>query len=280
MASPASKKEEKSDPPPLPFFQKKKVVFRLDNDLVSVRLFKELSEIEGAPIVVGFPNIGITPVLACNYLVNSLDLNLIGTIAPEDMASTAVVSHTGQPCHAIRIFGDKRLVVLCAELKIPDNLINGLSRAVVSFTQAMKSQMVWCVEGVPAEEKTEKINRDKMQFLTTCEATGKKLDGLGHEVLVDAVIAGVSGGIISEMVDCGAAGHATALLAPASPHYPDAWPSVMIIQLLDSLYDTWSSDTAELETKASSLEDTVKGLMSNNLRRNYNHFWCINLFLQ
>merc|ERR1711862_730077 len=188
-------------------------------------------------------------------------------IAPEDMASTAVVSHSGQPCHAIRIFGDKRLVVICSELKIPDNLINGLSCAVVEFTQAMKSEMVWCVEGVPVEKDVEEIERDEMQFLTTCEKMGEKLSGMGHKVLHDAVIAGVSGGIVSEMVDCGAAGHAACILAPTSSFYPDAWASVMIIRLLDSMYDTFTSDTAKLEDKATSLEDTVKKFMSNNLRR-------------
>jgi len=253
---------------PRPFFRKKKVAFRLDNEAVNVRLFVDIKSIEGAPVLIGFPNIGITPVLTSNYLVESLDLPLIGTITPEDMASTAVVSHNGQPCHAIRIFGDKRIVVICSELKIPDKLINGLAKSIVAFTQAMESHMVWCVEGVPVEgEKSDKINRDEMQYLTSSEEMAKKLQSANHKVLHDAVIAGVSGGVIAEMVDSGGAADATIILAPTSSYYPDAWASVMIIRLLDSLYETWSSDTSKLEASASSLEDTVKEMMSNSLRR-------------
>lgn len=263
-------KEGEEVPPPKPFFEKKKVAFRLDNESVSIRLFVEPSSIEEAPVVIGFPNIGITPVLTGNYLVEDLDLPLIGTVAPENMASTAVVSRTGQPCHAIRIFGDKRLVVVCSELKIPDNLINDLCRALVEFTQKIKSSMVWCVEGVPVE-KVDKIEREELQYITTCSKMATQLQEKGHKVLHDAVVAGVTGGIISEMVDCGAKGDITCLLAPTSSFYPDAWASVMVIRLLDSLYDTWSSDTAKLEKSASSLEETVKDLMSNHMRRSSNN---------
>jgi len=263
MSDSEIKKEEE---PPLPFFQKKKVVFRMDSEDVSVRLFVELSTIEKAPVLIGFPNIGLTPVLTSNYLVEELNLPLIGTVAPEDMASTAVVSHKGQPCHAIRMFGDKRLIVICSELKIPDTLINGLSTALVSFCSKINSSMVWCAEGVPVE-KVDKIEREELQYLTTCPDIGAKLKEKGNTVLHDAVVAGVTGGILSEVVDCGTPIHLTCLLAPTSSFYPDAWASVMVIRLLDSLYDTWTSDTTRLEKSASALEKTVKKLMSNNLRR-------------
>ena len=255
--------------PPNPFFLKKKVVFRMDTEDVSVRLFVDPESVQGAPVIIGFPNIGLTPVLTSNYLVEDLDLPLIGTIAPEDMASTAVVSHKGQPCHAIRIFGDKRLVVICSELKIPDNLINGLSTALVSFCEKIKSEMIWCAEGVPVE-KVDKIEREELQYLTTCATLGEKLSSKGHTVLHDAVVAGVTGGIVSEVVDCGTPVNMTCLLAPTSSFYPDAWASVMVIRLLDSMYDTWTSDTTKLEKSASALEKTVKKMMSNNLRRSQN----------
>jgi len=252
--------------PPNPFFQKKKVVHRIDTEEVSIRLFVEPSTIEGAPVLIGFPNIGLTPVLTSNYLVEELDLALIGTIAPEDMASTAVVSHKGQPCHAIRIFGDKRIVIICSELKIPDKLINSLSASLVDFCSQMKTSMIWCAEGVPVE-KVDQIEREELQYLTTCSTMGDKLSSSGHTVLHDAVLAGVTGGIVSEVVDCGTPINLTCLLAPTSSFYPDAWASVMVIRVLDSMYETWESDTTRLEKSASKLEKTVKKMMSNNLRR-------------
>jgi len=259
-----SKKEEK-EPEARPFFHKKTVKETVEHGKVKLFLFSN-ADVEGAPVITGFPNIGITPVLTCNYLVEDLDLPLIGGGNAEEMPCNAVISGNGQPSFSIRIFGDKRLVIICSELKIPDNVISDLSRSLILFGQKIKSQTLWCVEGVPVEE-VDKIEREELQFLTTSQEMSKKLKDLGHKTLHDAVVAGVTGAVLSHAACFGGDLDFTCILAPTSSFYPDAWASVIFIRLLNSIYDTWTSDLTKLEKSASELENKVKKLLSNNLRR-------------
>jgi len=259
-------KKEEEQQKLLPFFRKSEDKFALDGPELKLVLFLEPNEIEGAPMLVGFPNIGITPVLTASYLVKDLDLPLIGSVQPKTSLTRAVVSNEGQPGRAIRVFGDKRLVVICSEFKLKDEFIHEFCKLVAQLSSAINSSMIWCVEGVPVE-RTDRIEREEMHFLTTSSDMASRLTTGGHKVIHDSLIAGVSGGIISEIVDGGTERDMTILLAPTSSFYPDAWSSVMLIRLLDSLYDTWTSDTEKLENSASSLEETVKKLMASNLRK-------------
>jgi predicted ATP-grasp superfamily ATP-dependent carboligase len=73
-----------------------------------------------------------------------------------------------------------------------------------------------------------------------------KIDSLGHKVLDNAVVAGISGGLLAECSllpsfnDGGSSPDFCLILAPTCSLYPDVWSSVMIIQLLNSLLNTTS----------------------------------------
>ena|SRR3990167_2235729 len=253
---------------PKTHFQKKQVRKVIESPNALVKLFVPIEHLKGAPVVMGFPNIGVTPVVTCSYLVNDLDLDLIGCIDIENMSSTAVISKTGQPCHAVRIFGDSRIIIVNSELKIPEEVLYDLSRAIVAFCQEAKIETLWCVEGIPIDKQD--FERDEMQFISSSEELSNKLIAKGHSVLRDAVIAGVTGAVLNEISTFGGGVEVCCVLAPTSSYYPDVWASVMVIRLLDSLYESWSTDTTKLEQSATSMENKVKQLMSNTLRRSGN----------
>jgi len=237
-------------------YDRKVIAHEMTFGTVKVVLYSNSEGTEGAPILVGFPNIGITPVLTVNYLVEDLDLPLIGSIKATAIPPTSIVSSTGQPCHAIRIFGDHRIVIIASELKTPDGMTQDLVDAINGVAKFIKSSMLYCVEGVPVE-KVDSIEREEMQFLTNCVDMATRLLELGHKPLHDAVVSGITGGILadSSLIYPGEVGlNVTCLLAPTSSFYPDAWASVMLIKLLNTLSgDTWHSDTSRLEKSAGEL---------------------------
>lgn len=263
-------KDKKKIVPVKNAFDKKVVIHQMTVGSVKIQLFSAAQGVEGAPILTGFPNIGITPVLTVNYLVEDLDLPLIGSMKATSIPPTSIVSSVGQPCHSIRIFGDHRMVIIASELKIPDGMTQDLVDAIMEVAKYIKASMVYCVEGVPVE-KVDSIEREEMQFLTNCHDMASRLLELGHSPLHDAVVSGITGGLLS---DCSCVLpdelgiNITCLLAPTSSFYPDAWASVMLIKLLNTLSgDSWNSDTSRLEKSAGELESKVKQLLSNNLRR-------------
>jgi len=205
-----------------------------------------------------------------NYLVEDIDLPLIGSVKASAIPPTAIVSSTGQPCHAIRIFGDQRMVIIASELKIPDGMTQDLVDSIIGVARFIKSSMIYCVEGVPVE-KVDSIEREEMQYLTNCPDMASRLIELGHKALHDAVVSGITGGVLSDssaILPDEAGLNVCCLLAPTSSFYPDAWASVMLIKLLNTLSgDSWNSDTSRLEKSAGELESKVKQLLSNNLRR-------------
>lgn len=205
--------------------------------------------------------------LTCNYLVEDLDLPLVGCLDSTQMPAGAVISSVGQPSTPVRIFGDKRIVVVASEMKVLPEMTRDLIQIICALARKIKSRMLYCVEGVPVE-KVEKIERNEMNFLTTSADFSKKLLDMGHKPLHDAVVSGITGGIISQAAMCGSDPfELTAILAPTSSFYPDAWSSVMIIRCIDQLETEWESNTAKLETSASELESKVKDLMRSNLKR-------------
>lgn len=152
-------------------------------------------------------------------------------------------------------------------MKVVPEMTRDLVKIICAFARKIKSRMLFCVEGVPVE-KVEKIERNEMNFLTTSEEFSKKLLELGHKPLHDAVVSGITGGIISEAAMSGSDPfELTSILAPTSSFYPDAWSSVMIIRCIDELETGWTSNTSKLENSATELESKVKDLMRSNLKR-------------
>ena len=135
----------------------------------------------------------------------------------------------------------------------------------MKIAHLFESKMIYATEGVPVET-VERIERKEMQFLTTNAEMGNKIASLGHKVLDNAVVAGISGGLLAECSllpsqDDSSPLDFCLLLAPTCSLYPDVWSSVMIIQLLNSLLNT-SSDTSNLEASARKLEAKANELIN------------------
>ncbi len=80
-------------------------------------LFANSLEAQGAPLLAGFGDIGITPIITTNSIIEKLDLKQIGFLTCHKLPPTAVVSG-GQARHSIRIYGDQRLIIVMSDSKV------------------------------------------------------------------------------------------------------------------------------------------------------------------
>lgn len=69
-----------------------------------ILLFDEWPKCKSASILVGFAEIGITPIITTSSLVEQLNLPEIGFLKSKTQTPSAII-RTGQPFHSIRIFG-------------------------------------------------------------------------------------------------------------------------------------------------------------------------------
>lgn len=228
------------------------------------RLFDNADSAKGAPIFVGFPNIGITPVLAINFLLEDLKLPLIGTIRCTETPPVAVVSSKGQPGPSIRIHGSKDLIIIGSEMKAEGNMKHLLD-VIMQVVTHMESKLIWCVEGVGVE-KIDKINREKLKYITCNKEIAEKLQTMGHEPFHNAMLAGITGGLITETCLSGADFDIAALLVPTCSLYPDAMSSVIAIKTMAKI-QAWSSDPKQLEESAKEVEKKVQDLLAGSLRK-------------
>ena len=164
--------------------------------------------------------------------------------------------------HSIRIYGDSRLIVILSDAKVDDaEHSQKLVEALVSCLHHLKSSMIYCAEGTPTET-TERMERQELQFVSTDETLVDSLCEKGHQPLQEAVIAGISGGLLAECTTAlsDQSFDICILLAPTCSFYPDIWASVLIIQTLSSVL-TFETNTETLERNAKKLEDKANELM-------------------
>src|SRR3990167_1918783 len=226
-----------------PFFKRPVITHTFEAKTFTAVLYDNSEKARGSPVLVGFPNIGLTPILTVNFLIESLELPLIGNIKAKDSPPVVVISTEGIPSGAIRIYGNDKLTVICSEMKVEGNMKH-LVQAIIKIVHHLDSSMIWCVEGVGVE-KVDKIEREEMQYLTSNAELGKELQTLGHKPFSDAMIAGVTGGLLAETAVSEEKFDTTVILVPTSALYPDALSSVIAIRLLSKIHN-WDSDVSKL----------------------------------
>jgi len=237
------------------------VSFSNDYGKVTLREFGDIGDIDGTTVIVGFPSVSLASILTAGFLREQLNLPSIGVISSDHFPARAIIEG-GRPSHPIRIFGDKRLVIVICEFKIPTNELSAhVVDAIVSFAARHKAKMLVCIEGLPSEnvDKETGLFDEKLHFISTNKEFSECMIDLQHKPLSDAVITGVTGLTLSEGVmhdvDIGC------LLAPAAVHYPDAYGAVNVVKTLAKWLKDVKIDTAPLEKSAINLQKSVTGFL-------------------
>jgi len=245
----------------IPFSPNKKIQTEKIFGRVTLREY-ENCDCEGALVFQGFPSTSICSILCAGYLKDQLGLPLIGSISSPTFPSRCIVEN-GFPIHPLRLYGDRRIVVVMGEFKFPSNEETfSVATAVLDFAKRHKCQMILCAEGVPVESSAE----DWVAYVSTSKPFSDKMTELGAKNLNESMIGGITGitlaeGAVSD-VDVGC------LIAPTSSQFPDAMCAVRIIKSLNSILGNMCINLEPLTAKAHALQKSVSQL----LKSDDNHF--------
>lgn len=121
---------------------------------ITVRELESASACEGAPVIAGFPSVGITSSIATGYILEHLNLPLVGLITSPDNFPAACLVHDGIPSPPLRIHGDKRLVVIASEIRLPPSngkAVASVVEAVFDFAKRHHCTEIFVLDGLPLE---------------------------------------------------------------------------------------------------------------------------------
>jgi len=252
------KDEKKSEPTGL--IVSRKVSFEKKYDEGVVLKEFEGIDVDGAVFIEGFPSLALTGVLTVGYLSEKMNLPLVGDISSTKFPPKCVIEGS-QPMNSIRLRGNKDIVVVHCEFKLPTpELTNAVSKVIVDFVQRHKCKTLFTIEGMPVDSHIDTF--EKIRFLSSDPEFVKFAIAQHHLPIGDGVIAGITGLLLAEsLYSSGSHSYSTtALLAPSLANFPDARSAVHVIKLLAE-YCKLKVDTSELETKAAALEIGVTKLV-------------------
>jgi len=240
-------------------FRTQKVVKSKSYGEVLVREFASAKNADGAPVLEGFPTISLASILSAAYIREQLKLPLIGVMSCPHFPPRCIIEN-GTPSHAIRIFGDKRLVVIVCEFKLPnDEIVANVGQAVLDFVKRHSSPFLFAVDGYPSPSFGDE--EAKLRFVSTAKIFSVAMLEEKLEPLEDAVISGVTGYLLAE-------GEMTnektcCLLAPAAPTIPDANGAVTVVQILTKFLDL-DIDLGPLKESAKKLHQSISALVQTS----------------
>jgi len=241
-------------------FKKTSIVFEKDYGTfgrggIKLREFTG-TNVDGSVVVEAFPSNSFTSLLTAGYLRDQLNLPLIGVMTSPEFPPRAIIE-SSRPVHAVRIYGDERLVVFLCEFKIPtDPLVYHVAQAVLDFCKRHASSLLVTIEGLPMErEQLQQDDADKLRYISTSKKFCNAMVEWGHIPVDEGVIMGVTGTLLSE----GALSptDVCCLLSPTPKGLPDVKSAVRVVQLLDKYLDQFKVDLGPLEEKALKLQQGI-----------------------
>ncbi len=235
----------------------------------------------GALVVSCFPSIGFVSSIVAHYLVDKLDLKLVGGVRHPKLPPVCLVQD-GNPLPPMRFYSGEpicnmeqcdKVVLIASEIQVVPELNLPLA----------DSLLEWCVEsGVGAtilidsyaqgigqqhsifdDDETE----ESMLGIGSTEASHKTLAGLGVPLLKQGVVGGITGVMMGESrrrdIDV------MAILAESDGEIggslPDARAAARIIECLDELLPAVHLDPEPLLAEAQRIEGEIREMMAVHL---------------
>ena len=221
---------------------------------IQIYSHKEL-EFERPTIIEAFPSVGLVGSIAGAYLIDFLQLELIGSVISEDLHPMAVV-HKSQPTHAIRIYGNKHLIIFISEITPPVKMVMPLADKIIQYAKEKNAKMIIAPEGFCTSEKCFPVEEPKVTAITTSNEIREQLKKENVSLLSEGIITGVSGILLAEGARLNFP--VVCLIAEASNLVPDARSAASLIQVIDKLLPEVEIDITGLVAQADVIEKNLK----------------------
>jgi len=235
----------------------------------------------GALVVNCFPSIGFVSSIVAHYLVDKLDLELVGGVRHPKLPPVCLVQD-GKPLPPMRFYSGEPIcnmercdkVVLIAseiqvlpELNLPlaDTLLDWCTENGVGATMLIDSyaQGIGQQHSIFDDDQTD----ETLLGIGSTDASHETLEGLGVPLLKQGVVGGITGVMMGESRRRGV--DVMAILAESDGEIggslPDARAAARIIECLDDLLPAVHLDPEPLLAEAQRIEGEIREMMAVHL---------------
>lgn len=205
---------------------------------------------KGVTLIGGFPGMGLVGTITTEFLLDHLNVRLIGRIISEKIPALVAV-HGGKVVEPLGIFYDaKRKIVIQHAVTDISTLEWELAETLLAIAKDLDAKEVISLEGISSNSP-----KSGAYFFSNNEAAKKKFESLNIESLKNGIVMGVTGLIIlkaaKQKISC--------IFAETHSNLPDSRASAKIIEILDS-YLGLDIPAAPLLKKAEKFEDKLKDM--------------------
>lgn len=226
--------------------------------------FEGIEACDGAPVLVGLPGNGLASPVASGYISKQLGLPVVAVMRVPSLQPQGVVINS-VPAQTVRIYGDKRLVVVQSEAPVnKGGMTHNLLQAVFSFCGRHQSSSLNVIDGIPTKP-ADMEDAARLRFLTTDESFSTLMkEKQNHLAIINAVVPGMVGQLLADapLADPPLKNFSV-VMAKLDARLPSAESAVAIVRVLNEhlLPEEDRIDLTELEESAFELEHALQDAM-------------------
>ena len=235
----------------------------------------------GALVVSCFPSIGFVSSIVAHYLVDKLDLELVGGVRHPKLPPVCLVQD-GKPLPPMRFYSGEpicnmercdKIVLIASEIQVlpelnlplADTLLDWCTENGVGATMLIDSyaQGIGQQHSIFDDDQTD----ETLLGIGSTEVSHQTLEGLGVPLLKQGVVGGITGVMMGESRRRGV--DVMAILAESDGEIggslPDARAAARIIECLDDLLPAVHLDPEPLLAEAQRIEREIREMMAVHL---------------
>jgi len=239
----------------------------------------------GALVVNCFPSVGFVSSIVAHYLIEKLELKLVGGVTHPQLPPMCLVQD-GKPLPPLRFYAGEpicnlercdKVILIVSEVQIENQIKMGLARSLMDWIKESGSGISIMIDSFAKNNKEGHTILDDDDKDTTMLGIGstdiaiKTLEEIGLPLLKHGIVGGMTGVMMGESRRRGL--DSLAILAESSggpiegQPFPDARAAARIIECLDGLLPAIHLDPEPLLEEAQKIENQIRDMMAVNLNQ-------------
>ncbi|MEM4367286.1 MAG: PAC2 family protein [Candidatus Anstonellales archaeon] len=207
--------------------------------------------LEKPTLIIGFTGIGLVGSISATYLVDTLEMELIGIVEGKRIPPIAAI-HNYKPLPPIRIYASRKLnlYVAVSEAVLTSTATAELAHAILSFAKEKKVSRIICLAG---------MDKADSEGISVISSDRSSVELLEEKKIATSIKEGATTGVSGMLL-----AHApfdnipvVAVLVSAAQEYGDPEAAIKALRVLSQLLKI-KIDTRKLEAEAKVFKELVK----------------------
>ncbi len=183
---------------------------------VEIKEFKKIAP--GCTFILGFPGTGMAGSISSEFIIHKKGFEMLGHIRSPLLPAVAIIRDS-RPQAPIRIYGKDKIVVVVADVMIPDSLCHSFAAELVKWIKLQKPKEVIVLGGIENKDQKDK------NYVVSWKA--KYLDDIKLDHMKLGFVVGIYGPLMMELMENNLPGY---LILTEAQRGPDPKAAAVIVR--------------------------------------------------